>query len=222
MFLELAFDATLYFVSVVVTVVISIVLHELAHGWAATFEGDDTPASSGHLTPNPIVHMGPLSIIMLLTCGMAFGAMPVNPVNFRHRHGDALVSAAGPAMNLLLALVALTAVALWMRTAGFWEDLGDFAGNVQYFLWTFGEVNLALLALNLLPIPPLDGSRILADFHGGYRRWVRRVNNPHVFFIALLVILIVASRADLGLFDGAAKVSLWYVNLVGDQTLHFD
>jgi len=150
---------------------------------------------------------------------MAFGSMPVNPMKFRHRYGDVLVSAAGPAMNLTLALVALTVLALWIRAAGFWEDQTDFAGNAQLFVWTFGVVNVALVGLNLLPIPPLDGSRILASYHAGYRQWLDRIDNPEVFFVALLVILVVASYADLGLYDGATNVSLWYVNLVGNQTL---
>ena len=106
LFIQRAFEpeTQLYFGCVVVTVIISIVLHELAHGWAAIWQGDDTPKMAGHMTADPMVHMGGMSLLMLALVGMAFGAMPVNPRNFRSRFGDALVSAAGPAMNFLLAL----------------------------------------------------------------------------------------------------------------------
>ena len=115
LFIQRAFDpeTQLYFGCVVVTVIISIVLHELAHGWAAIWQGDDTPRIAGHMTPDPMVHMGGMSLLMLALVGMAFGAMPVNPRNFRSRYGDALVSAAGPAMNFLLAMVAQIILGVW-------------------------------------------------------------------------------------------------------------
>ena len=111
-------DKQLFFGCVVVTVVISIVLHELAHGWAAIWQGDDTPRVMGHMTPDPLVHMGGFSLLMLVLVGLAFGAMPVNPRNFRSKYGDALVSAAGPAMNFLLAFIAQSVLAIWLSTQG--------------------------------------------------------------------------------------------------------
>ena len=70
------------------------------------------------MTADPMVHMGGFSILMLVLVGMAFGLMPVNPRNFRSRYGDALVSAAGPAMNFLLAFIALTALVVWVKASG--------------------------------------------------------------------------------------------------------
>ena len=81
-------EKQLYFGCVVVTVIISIVLHELAHGWAAIWQGDDTPRQMGHMTADPMVHMGGFSLLMLALVGIAFGAMPVNPRNFRSRYGS--------------------------------------------------------------------------------------------------------------------------------------
>ena len=90
-------------------VIVSICLHELGHGWAAIWEGDDTPRQTGHMTINPMVHMGGYSIIAFLLLGFAWGLMPVNPGNFRHRRwGDAIVAVAGPAVNLILAVILLT------------------------------------------------------------------------------------------------------------------
>ena len=137
-FIEYLFDpaSQLFFGCVVITVVISIVLHELAHGWAAIWQGDDTPRQMGHMTGDPMVHMGGFSLLMLALVGMAFGAMPVNPGNFRSRYGDALVSAAGPAMNFLLALVALTALAVWVKISG--SAIEGPSKNGQFFLQIFG------------------------------------------------------------------------------------
>ena len=99
-----------------------------------------------------MVHMGGMSLLMLALVGMAFGAMPVNPRNFRSRYGDALVSAAGPAMNFLLAFAALTALAVWMRLGGIAAE-GP-AYNGQYLLRIFGVTNIALGIFNLIPVPP--------------------------------------------------------------------
>ena len=130
-FIEYLFDPArqLFFGCVVITVIISIVLHELAHGWAAIWQGDDTPRLQGHMTADPMVHMGGMSLLMLVLVGFAFGAMPVNPHNFRSKYGDALVSAAGPAMNFLLALVSLIALGLWLKMGGLAAE--GFARSLQ-------------------------------------------------------------------------------------------
>ena len=86
-------------------VVFSVCLHEYAHARAALWQGDATAAEQGHLTLNPLKQMGPMSLIMLLIIGIAWGAVPVNPGRMRHRYSDALVSFAGPATNLALFLV---------------------------------------------------------------------------------------------------------------------
>ena len=180
-------EKQLYFGCVVVTVIISIVLHELAHGWAAIWQGDDTPRLQGHMTADPMVHMGGFSLLMLALVGMAFGAMPVNPGNFRSRYGDALVSAAGPAMNFLLALLALTALAVWVKSSG--TALEGPAKNGQYFLQIFGTTNIALGIFNLLPVPPLDGSTVLGNFVPAYRRWLDSMGNPTWMLFIVFMIL---------------------------------
>ena len=189
LFIQRAFEpeTQLYFGCVVVTVIISIVLHELAHGWAAIWQGDDTPKMAGHMTADPMVHMGGMSLLMLALVGMAFGAMPVNPRNFRSRFGDALVSAAGPAMNFLLAFAALTALAVWMRLGGI-ADEGP-AHNGQYLLRIFGVTNIALGIFNLIPVPPLDGSSVLGNFVPAYRRRLESLGNPTWMFFILFMVL---------------------------------
>jgi len=207
------------FIYIVVTVVISIVLHELAHGWAAIWQGDRTPIEKGHMTPNPIVHMGWFSLILLLTAGMAYGLMPVDPSRFRSRYGVALVAAAGPLMNLLLAAVAIKILGLWIHLAGFANTEPVFQANAQQFLWYFSTTNLALMILNLLPIPPLDGSLIWGTFHPGYEKLIRSVRDPQIFTFALLGILVLMSFTDFGLLDLARKSGLFYLNEIWDAGL---
>jgi Zn-dependent protease len=158
----------------IVWVLGSIVLHELAHGWAALWAGDDTPVRTGHMTWNPLVHMGMPSLIMFAIIGIAWGMMPVNPSRFRGRYDDAIVSIAGPAMNLLLAAAALIAWTLWIGLAGgHWLGISvgqPLYGNVQMFLHTGVMLNIVLCIFNMLPVPPLDGARILSSFSEGFRR----------------------------------------------------
>lgn len=171
MFIEqLAVDPQFYF-SVVVTVIVSIVLHELAHGWVALWLGDETPRLLGHLTANPLVHMPPISIGAVLLVGLGWGSMPVRPDRLRGEFGHAIVAFAGPAMNLVLAAIGLVAAGLIWRSG----SEATLAVNGRDFLWVFGSYNVLLAVFNLIPVPPLDGSRILADFFDGY---AKLLNNP--------------------------------------------
>jgi len=145
----------------------SVILHEIAHGWVADRLGDPTARMRGRLTLNPIPHIDPLMSILLplllIFSGspIVFGAakpVPIDPYNFREGRKDmGLVGLAGPATNLLLAVAA----ALIFKIIIFIPPL-----NVLSFLLPILNLaifyNFALAALNLIPIPPLDGSRILA------------------------------------------------------------
>lgn len=190
LFVNQLFEHPVYFFSVVVTVVFSVTLHELGHAYAAIAQGDDTPRALGHLTLDPMKHMGPMSLIVLLVAGIAWGATPVNPSRFRSRHGDALVSLAGPAVNLVLALIGLTILGLWMRASP--EVSGAFAANLRVFLFVFGTWNVLLGIFNLLPIPPLDGSQVVASFVPGVRRLLADPNNQGMFFVLFIAIFFAA------------------------------
>lgn len=151
-----------------VPVVFAITVHEVAHGWVASRLGDQTARLMGRLTLNPVKHVDPigtvvLPLIMLAIGGFLFGwAKPV-PVDFRNlrrpRRDMALVAVAGPGANLLM----LTGWALFARLL-MWQQqsLGD---NVLPWLYMASigiTINIALIVLNLLPLPPLDGSRIVS------------------------------------------------------------
>ncbi len=174
-------------------ILLSITLHELGHGWAAIREGDDTPILLGHMTANPIVHMGVQSLVMFALCGIAWGAMPVNPSRFRHsRKSDMIVSAAGPAMNLLIALACLVLLTAWVRFVPPGEPLQR---NGALFLFTGLSINLFLIPFNLLPIPPLDGARVLA----GFSRKVRALyDHPEAPIVGLLIFLAVFNMSPIG------------------------
>jgi Zn-dependent protease len=167
------------------------VLHELAHGWAAIRCGDDTPIHTGHMTWNPLVHMGHFSLIMFALVGIAWGLMPINPNNFRGRFDNAIVAAAGPLMNLSLAVVGLlfyVVVRGWGGGAWFsgvvWSD--PLYSNLVIFFWLGIMLNVVLMLFNLIPVPPLDGWRILSDVVPAYGRlWMSERSQ----MIALLVVL---------------------------------
>lgn len=187
---------TVQLVSWVFWVIVSICLHELGHGVAALWEGDDTPRRLGHMTWNPMIHMGTTSILAFILIGFAWGLMPVNPYNFRHRRwGDAIVAAAGPLVNLVLAFILLTAAGLWEGLVFSAPDDIQWQANVKIFLLSGGWLNLVLLALNLLPFPPLDGSRILASVWRGYGELIRK---PQAQFAGLAVFVVVFWMTPLG------------------------
>jgi Zn-dependent protease len=171
-------------------VIASIVLHELSHGWAAIASGDDTPREMGHMTIDPVVHMGWMSLAFFAIAGFAWGLMPTNPARYRHeRRGRVLVAAAGPAMNVALAGVAILAGGIWVwaATTGRIAPSDSTAANVTQFLYIGAFINLVLGVLNLLPVPPLDGAAILA---GASRRLDRLYDTPAVRMYGLLVVLV--------------------------------
>jgi Zn-dependent protease len=152
--------------------IFSIVLHEVAHGWVARQQGDNTAAMLGRLTLNPIPHIDPVgsllvpAILTLLPGGLVFGwakPVPINPRNFRNfKRGDILVSLAGVFVNFLLA-IAFTLVMAgseWLirlspELSQWWLIL---RGMAEYGVL----INFVLMLFNLIPIPPLDGSHVFA------------------------------------------------------------
>lgn len=146
----------------------AIVVHEVSHGWVALRLGDTTAYAAGRLTLNPIKHIDPIGTILvpailILTVGFAFGwakPVPINWKNLHHPKRDiALVAAAGPAANLVMALI----WALLMKTGELLPaDL--FLSTPLIYMGMFGIlINTVLMVLNLVPVPPTDGGRILTS-----------------------------------------------------------
>jgi Zn-dependent protease len=208
--LELQRDPTFFF-AVVITVIVSITIHELAHGVVAIWRGDRTPIETGHMTPNPVVHLGLFSVIALLMAGIAWGAMPINPNRIRGKYGEALVAVAGPISNVLLALLSLTALGLWWRHTGHSLERGTPAGNLQYLLQVFGLVNIVLAIFNMIPAPPLDGSKILENISPGYRDWIERLHATGASVVVLIFAFALSGRV---IFPAAQQLRLHWLELV--------
>ena len=150
----------LHIVAGIPGLLIAMVMHEYAHALVADYMGDDTPRLMGRLTLNPMAHIDPIGVLMLLVARFGW-AKPVmiNPNNFRSwRKGELCVAFAGPAANLIVAFVALIAQVVFSR-------LDLFTGTaLQLVLSMIVIYNINFAIFNLLPLPPLDGSRILMCF----------------------------------------------------------
>ncbi len=180
----------------------AVTLHELAHGWAAIWQGDDTPRIYRRMTWNPLVHMGWMSIIMLLLVGIFWGMMPTDPSKYRWgRQGRIIVSGAGPAMNLLLAILCWTAygvaVGLGGRVAGEEATVVD---RVAQFALIGGALNGMLALFNMLPIPPFDGASVLAGFSRRYYVWM---HNPNVQQWGFFIVIVAMFSGVLGIISNA-------------------
>ena len=177
---------------VVAVIVMSAVIHEVMHGVAAEQLGDPTARLQGRITLNPISHLDPfgsvfLPIILVLTNAPIFFAwakpVPYNPYNLRPgRFSEAIVAGAGPASNLVIAIVAGFLIRFGLAT-----PIGD-------VLFLVVVVNVMLCIFNLIPVPPLDGSKVLEAFlprslAHGYGNW--RASMEHNPFLGMGIVLVV-------------------------------
>lgn len=170
MFLFSIFEVNpFYVIPWVVTIVLGIGVHEFFHAWAGYKQGDDTAQREGRLTLNPLAHIDWMGLILLLVIGFGWGKpTPFNPYNLKYKKwGSALVSLAGPASNLLMALLALTL----FTVLGFTNLSWAYSDNIfEVFLLFMIQINVVLFVFNLIPIPPLDGSKVLYTFLGSNRQ----------------------------------------------------
>jgi Zn-dependent protease len=192
---------------------LSMMAHEVAHGWVAFRLGDPTAKMSGRLTANPLRHLDLVGTLMFvvtyLTAGFAFGwakPVPVNPRFFRNHQRDmAFVGLAGPVTNFLIA-VGLALILNFVPLALITNGLGDFNRFGQVIFLAY-QVNVVLGLFNLVPIPPLDGSRVLGAFLPArlYNNWLM-LDRYGMIFILLMFIVLRGEFSQI-LFDAFRAVS---------------
>ena len=144
------------------TVLISLTGHEFAHGWVSTKLGDPTPKAEGRLSLNPLKHLDPVGAVLMLLTGFGWAKpVSVNPMYYKDRKkGMALVALAGPLANLIMAFVSAV-LGILLLTIFHNANVQSIIGMV---LSIFVRMNLSFMVFNLIPIPPLDGAKILGMF----------------------------------------------------------
>ena len=186
------------FIMLAVLLLYSVIFHEVAHGWVAYKMGDETAKWLGRLTLNPVKHIDPIGSLMLLVVGFGWAKpVPVNLENIpapQRRKGLILVSAAGATANIIIAFCALLV----------WRLMSPAPGSMMYnVLYLLANINILLAAFNLIPIPPLDGSKILMGFTPESFNRVLYQIEPFGFFIVLGLLLTGALTPVINMFQSA-------------------
>lgn len=189
-------------IAIIIALILSIILHEVAHGYAANWLGDPTARLAGRLNLNPVNHIDPVGSILVpgllffANAGILFGwakPVPYNPYNLRNgRWGEAIVAAAGAAMNILLAVV-FAIIIRFADVLGLSSSFVELSGYIVY-------INIILAFFNMIPFPPLDGSKVLMallpfNLSMKYRAFVTRMESMGliVTFVFLFLFIYIFS-----------------------------
>ena len=191
------------FVILLIAIIISLTFHEFGHALLARLYGDDTAERAGRLTLNPIAHIDPAGLLMVMFVGFGYARpVPTNPAKFKSVWASPAIAFAGPGMNLLLAITTINLYAL-----GLHAGVTFFSGpGPQVFFLFLAQINLLLMLFNLIPLGALDGHYILAhflpkDLSNGYLRFNYQYGNM------LLLGLIVLSIAGVPIFNSLMDLS---------------
>ena len=178
-------------------------IHEYAHALIATKLGDQTPRLAGRLTLNPMAHISPMGAIMIFLFGFGYAKpVSVNPRNFKDaKKGMALTAIAGPISNLIMGFVFIVLATIYSNL--FYAETIIFSA-IFYFLYFAGTINVNLAVFNLLPSPPLDGSRILqllipAKYYYKFLEYER--------YITILVFILIAT----GVLSGPLSAISYFI-----------
>ena len=175
-------------------VLIAITFHEYAHGYVAYKLGDDTAKNQGRLSLNPLAHLDPIGTMLLLVAGFGWGKpVEVNPRNYTRKmsmeKGEAIVSIAGPLMNFILAIIftlIYCAIYKFASSAFLVSTVGEV---ILLLIASTITVNIGLGVFNLIPLPPLDGSKVIMPFlPSGAKQFF--INNEQIFYFVFIIIWI--------------------------------
>jgi len=195
------------FALLLIALIVSLSFHEFGHAVVARWHGDDTAQRAGRLTVNPLAHIDPVGLLMVVLVGFGYAKpVPTDPRNFKSPRSDLWVAAAGPFMNFLLALVTWNFYLL--LRAGGWDNDG-----AQVFFALLAQINLLLMVFNLIPLGPLDGHYILPHFLPSHMARRYRYLNARYgtgVFLALIVLGIVG----LPIFRYLAEFSFALLNWI--------
>lgn len=175
-------------------VLIAITFHEFAHGYVAYKLGDDTAKNQGRLSLNPLAHLDPIGTLMLLVAGFGWGKpVEVNPRNYTRKismeKGEAIVSLAGPLMNFILAIIFTLIYCAIYKFASISFMTSTVGGIIMLLISTTISINIGLGVFNLIPLPPLDGSKIIMPFLP-YKAKEFFINNEQIFYIVFVLLWI--------------------------------
>lgn len=178
------------FILVIIALVISLSFHEFGHAYIAKRFGDDTAERAGRLTVNPIAHIDLLGLLMVISVGFGYAKpVPTDPRNFRSPWASPMVALAGPAMNLLLAIVVINSYHLGLKSG-----LTILDGPGQAFFFNFLPlINLLLMIFNLIPLGSLDGHYVLPHLLSkdwAYRYVVFNAQYGNMILLSLIVLSI--------------------------------
>lgn len=201
-------------ISHAITLILAITVHEFSHALAADRLGDPTPARDGRLVLNPLMHLDPIGSILMLIGGFGWGRpVMVNPYRLRPpiRTSMAIVAAAGPFSNLILALLAAIPIRLGLFPDWDIPAISGLTPSLSEFVGTFILLNLGLVFFNLIPITPLDGSKIAYGVLP--QEWADALSRLDPYGPMILLVLLVSGRFlpfnILGLLIGPAQQGLY-------------
>ncbi|MCI8470903.1 MAG: site-2 protease family protein [Clostridia bacterium] len=198
-------------------VLLAITFHEFAHGFAAYKLGDNTAKNEGRLSLNPLDHLDPIGTLMLLLAGFGWGKpVHVNSTNYTRKismeKGEAIVSSAGPLTNIVLAFLLAIVYGAIIKFASVGFIFSTVGKIILQILGAAIGINIGLGVFNLIPLPPLDGSKIIMPFLPyNAKQWFR--NNEQIFYIVFVVIWItgiasiIISPAITGITSGIMTVT---------------
>lgn len=185
-------------------VTISLTIHEYSHGLISTAQGDDTPRRSGRLTLNPLAHIDPVGFLSLMILKFGWAKpVPISSRNYKNpRLGIILTSLAGPVSNLLLAFFSILSMYIFKIQSD----------GMRVFLAELVFLNVGLAVFNLIPIPPLDGSKIFGEIFGGrVSEFIYRIDRKGM--IILLILLWIPPVSSL-LSNAIWEIAFWMESVV--------